>query len=115
MLMQPLWKVEALTPQFKYQDDIWSIMHDGDTDDTVVVRNERTKHITPLSIYCPVEPVLVGLFKVMFRKDPVKMARCKEAIQDLLDIGTLPDKRGLENVSIGEIALAFDELDDSEN
>ena len=50
----------------------------------------------------PANNPLVGLFKVVSREDPVKMARCKEAIQDLLDLGTLPNKRYLENVSIGE-------------
>lgn len=59
----------------------------------------------------PANGPLVALLKVLSREEPEKIMRCKEAIQDLLDIGILPDKRGLEDVSIGEIALAFDELD----
>lgn len=59
--MHPLWKVENFTSQFKYEGDIWSIIHDGATYDTVVVRNNRTQHITPFNIYCLVEPVGVDI------------------------------------------------------
>ena len=54
--MQPLWKVLNFTSEFKHHGDIWVVMHDGDTDDSVVVRNQRTQHITPFNLYCLVEP-----------------------------------------------------------
>ncbi|KKM25176.1 hypothetical protein LCGC14_1597590 [marine sediment metagenome] len=52
---------------------------------------------------------LVKLLKALSREDPERVARCKEVIQDLLELGDY------HCVSIEEIALALDKLDDLEN
>lgn len=59
--MHPLWEVLNLTSTFKYNGDIWDVMHDGY--DGVVARNERTQHITPFNLYCLVEPMGIDMGK----------------------------------------------------
>ena len=53
----------------------------------------------------PASSPLVKLLKALSREDPERVARCKEVIQDLLELGDY------YCVSIEEIALAFEEID----
>ena len=59
--MQPLYKVLNFTSEFKYEDDTWIVMHDGDDEFSTVARNRRTQYLKVFSIYCLVEPVGVDM------------------------------------------------------
>lgn len=59
--MYPLWEVLNFTSMFQYENDIWTLIHDGDDNDTVVARNEKTQHIMPFNLYCLVKPVGIDM------------------------------------------------------
>jgi len=59
--MHPLWKILNITSQFQYKNEIWTLIHNGDDDDTIVARNEKTQFIKPFNLYCLVEPVGVDM------------------------------------------------------